>query len=91
MLNKLRQVRRMKDVTQKELADAMGVSRQTIIAIEKGYIKRTSDELMLNIANYFGVGVGDIFFTPLVQHVLQGHEKQNISTSPPPTKLAAGD
>ncbi|MCK9327360.1 MAG: helix-turn-helix domain-containing protein [Bacteroidales bacterium] len=81
----------MKDVTQKELADAVGVSRQTILAIEKGYIKRTSDELMLNIANYFGVGVGDIFFTPLVQHVLHEHEKQNISTSPPPTKLAAGD
>ncbi|NPV74270.1 MAG: helix-turn-helix domain-containing protein [Pelotomaculum sp.] len=36
MDNRLRQIRRAKDITQEELAKAIGVTRQTIIAIEKG-------------------------------------------------------
>lgn len=69
--NKLREIRREKDVTQQKLATALGVSRQTIIAVEKGHVKRPSDELMLSIANYFDLKVSDIFFTPLVKHVCQ--------------------
>lgn len=69
--NRLRQIRRTKDITQEELAKAVGVTRQTIIAIEKGHVKRPSDEVMLAIAEYLGCDVTDIFFTPLVKHVKQ--------------------
>lgn len=69
--NKLRQIRRSKEITQEELAKGIGVTRQTIIAIEKGHVKRPADEIMIAIANYLGCEVGDIFFTPLVNHVKQ--------------------
>lgn len=71
MDNCLRQIRRAREVTQEELARAVYATRQSIIAIEKGRVKRPSDELMVAIASYFGMKVEDIFFTPLVQHVLQ--------------------
>lgn len=48
-------------VTQEELADAVGVTRQTIIAIEKGnYIP--SLLLAFKIARYFKQSVEKIFF-----------------------------
>jgi putative transcriptional regulator len=50
----------MKDVTQEELAKAVGVTRQTIIAIEKGDYN-PSLELAFKIARYFGAGIEDIF------------------------------
>ncbi len=71
MDNRLRKIRRARDVTQEELARAVYATRQAIIAIEKGRVKRPSDELMVAIAKYFGMKVEEIFFTPLVQHVLQ--------------------
>ncbi len=71
MDNRLRKIRRAREVTQEELARAVYATRQTIIAIEKGRVKRPSDELMVAIAKYFGMKVEEIFFTPLVQHVLQ--------------------
>lgn len=49
-----------KDVTQEQLAEAVGVSRQTIVAIEKGnYIP--SLLLAINLARFFGVSVEKIF------------------------------
>ena len=36
MQNKLSLIRREKNITQQELAESVGVSRQTIISIEKG-------------------------------------------------------
>jgi putative transcriptional regulator len=36
MRNRLRELRQERDWTQKDLAKALGVSRQTIIAIERG-------------------------------------------------------
>ncbi len=71
MENKLREIRRASDVSQEELARSVYTTRQTIIAIEKGRVKRPSDELMVAIAKYFGMRVEEIFLTPLVQHVLQ--------------------
>ncbi len=50
----------MKDITQKELAEKVSVSRQTINAIEKGkYVPSTV--LALKIARYFAVPVETIF------------------------------
>ncbi len=47
-------------MTQQALADACGVTRQTIIALEAGRYA-PSLELALRIARAFGVGVEDVF------------------------------
>jgi len=56
----LREIRTKAEVTQEQLADAIGVSRQTIISIEKGNYT-PSVALALRIAHYFNVCVDDIF------------------------------
>ncbi len=57
---RLKEVRKKKRVTQEELAKAVGVTRQTIIAIEKGkYLP--SLPLALKIAKYLGMRVEEIF------------------------------
>ena len=57
---KLRELRRERGVSQQALADAVGVTRQTIIAIEKGkYLPSLT--LALKIAKFFGVPVEEIF------------------------------
>lgn len=72
MKNNLRQIRRQADVTQQELADAVGTTRQTIHAIERNKIKTCpSYELMVEIANFFNKKVEEIFFTSDVHQVLQ--------------------
>lgn len=46
--------------TQQSLADALGVSRQTVIAIESGRYSPSLD-LALRIARYFQLSVEEIF------------------------------
>lgn len=48
------------EMTQQQLAEQVGVSRQTIIAIEAGKYA-PSLELAFNIAEAFGVKIGDVF------------------------------
>lgn len=56
----LREVRQRAEITQEVLADAIGVSRQTIISIEKGnYVPSVA--LALRLAHFFKVTVEDIF------------------------------
>lgn len=60
MKNTIRVERAIKDITQQDLAVAIGVSRQTINSIESGrYVPSTL--LALKIAAYFGKTVNDIF------------------------------
>ncbi|MCB0695995.1 MAG: helix-turn-helix transcriptional regulator [Chitinophagaceae bacterium] len=60
MKNTVKVERAKKNVTQAELAEAIGVSRQTINAMEAGkYIPSTL--LALRIARYFGTNVEQIF------------------------------
>lgn len=51
------------DLTQAHLADAIGVTRQTIIAIEQGKYS-PSLEVAFQIANVFGVPLDDVFHYP---------------------------
>ncbi|MDG0978819.1 MAG: helix-turn-helix transcriptional regulator [Halieaceae bacterium] len=48
------------DITQAELAEAIGVSRQTVIAIEKGTYK-PSLEVALKMSRHFGVKLEEVF------------------------------
>ena len=60
VINNVYELRREKGVTQEEFAEAIGVSRQTIIAIEKGnYIP--SLLLGLKIAKFFKKKVEEVF------------------------------
>ncbi len=60
MKNKIKVFRAMHDLTQEALANDLGVTRQTILAIEKGKYD-PSLELAFKIARYFGVSIEDIF------------------------------
>jgi putative transcriptional regulator len=60
MKNTLKVERAKKDITQQTLAKAIGVSRQTIVAIEKGQYT-PSTILALKLARYFRVKVEEIF------------------------------
>lgn len=59
--NNIRRLRFFADeMTQLELAEKAGISRQTIIALEAG--KYTpSLEMAFRIANVFGVPIGEVF------------------------------
>jgi putative transcriptional regulator len=60
MKNRLKVERAELDLTQQQLADMVGVSRQTINAMEAGkYIPSTV--LSLKVAGVFGKTVNDIF------------------------------
>lgn len=61
MKNRIKVERAEKGVTQQELAEAVGVSRQTIVAIEKSRFL-PSTPLALKIARYFEKPVEAIFF-----------------------------
>jgi len=50
----------MHDLTQEGLANELGVTRQTILAIEKGKYD-PSLELAFKIARFFGVTIEEIF------------------------------
>ena len=50
----------MRDLTQEALANEVGITRQTVIAIEKGKYN-PSLELAFKLARYFDVGIEDVF------------------------------
>jgi putative transcriptional regulator len=60
MKNKLKIYRAMNDITQEKLAKELGVTRQTIIAIEKDKYD-PSLSLAFKIAKLFQVKIEDIF------------------------------
>ena len=60
MKNKIKVFRAMNDLTQDSLAHAIGVNRQTILAIEKGKYVPSLD-LAFKIARYFKVNVEVVF------------------------------
>ena len=60
MTNRIAQLRKERRISQAELADAVDVTRQTIISLESG---RYNASLLLahRIAKYFGLIVDEIF------------------------------
>ncbi|MDD2415028.1 MAG: helix-turn-helix transcriptional regulator [Eubacteriaceae bacterium] len=60
METRIQALRKENKVTQNELADAVDVTRQTIISLERGRYK-ASLVLAHKIAQYFGLAIEDIF------------------------------
>lgn len=62
--NRIRSLRfEHNELTQAQLADALGVTRQTVIAIEQGRYS-PSLEMAFQIAHVFGVGLDHVFQYP---------------------------
>lgn len=60
MNNKIKEFRKSKNVTQEDLASAVGVTRQTIISLENG--KYTASlQLAYKIAKYFDTTIETVF------------------------------
>lgn len=60
MNNKIKELRKLNKVTQDDLAEAVGVTRQTIISLENGKYN-ASLQLAYKISRYFGKKIEDIF------------------------------
>ena len=60
MKNRLEQLRRQRGVRQEDLAQALGVSRQTVISLEKGKYN-PSLALAFRLARYFAMPIEEIF------------------------------
>ncbi|MDU4410457.1 MAG: helix-turn-helix transcriptional regulator [Streptococcus sp.] len=60
METKIQELRKANKMSQAELADEMGVARQTIISLEKGRYN-ASLELAFKIARYFGKTIEEVF------------------------------
>ena len=61
LCNRLRDIRLEKQLTQESLADAVGVTRQSIIAIEKEKFV-PSVKLALELAQALGVSLEELFW-----------------------------
>lgn len=60
MKTRIRELRKARRLSQEDLADAVGTTRQTITSIETGkYI--ASLPLAHRIARYFGLSIEDVF------------------------------
>ncbi len=60
MKNNIRELRKSKSLRQEDLAEILGVTRQTIIAIENNKYDPTL-ELAMKISEFFEVSVNEIF------------------------------
>ena len=60
METRIQELRKTQKLSQAELADALGVTRQTIISLEKGRYT-ASLELAFKITRFFGKSIEDIF------------------------------
>lgn len=60
MKNRIKELRKQKGLRQEDFAKEVGVTRQTIIAIENNKYDPTL-ELAMKISEFFGVTVNEIF------------------------------
>lgn len=61
MKNKIRYLRKEKGLRQEDVANLLGVTRQTIIAIENDKYNPTL-ELAMRLARFLGLTVEEVFF-----------------------------
>ena len=61
MGEKIKMLRKEKDMTQDKLAELSGLSRQTVIAIESGKAENVTTGTLEAIATALGVSVRDFF------------------------------
>lgn len=61
MKNNIKELRKEKGLRQEDFAKELGVTRQTIIAIENNKYDPTL-ELAMKISHFFGAAVNDIFY-----------------------------
>lgn len=61
VVNKIREIRLKKAITQIKMAEELGVTRQTMNAIEKGKYN-PSLELALKIIAYFDMPIDEVFW-----------------------------
>ncbi len=61
MKNNIKELRRARKLRQEDLAEKLGVTRQTVIAIENDKYD-PSLELAMKISIFFGISVNDIFY-----------------------------
>lgn len=59
--NRIQTLRQIKNVTQQDLANAINVTRATVIALEKGCYN-PSLELAFRLAKYFNLTIQEIFY-----------------------------
>lgn len=65
MKTRIQELRKQNKVTQEELAEALGVTRQTIISLENGKYN-ASLQLAFKIARFFGKTIEEVFlYEPL--------------------------
>lgn len=69
MQTRIQELRKAKKVTQSELADAVNVTRQTIISLENGKYK-ASLILAHKLAQFFGVTIEETFIFDLKEENL---------------------
>ncbi|MBE5821286.1 MAG: helix-turn-helix transcriptional regulator [Clostridiales bacterium] len=60
MNNKIKELRKLNNITQDDLAASVGVTRQTIISLENGKYN-ASLQLAYKISKYFDMKIEDIF------------------------------
>lgn len=60
MKNRIQELRKENRIRQEDLADAVGVTRQTIISLENGKYN-ASLQLAYKIARYFGKQIEEVF------------------------------
>lgn len=60
MKNRLEELRKQRGVRQEDLAQTLGVSRQTVISLEKGKYN-PSLALAFKLARYFALPIEEIF------------------------------
>lgn len=68
---RIRLLRELKQVSQKELGDAVGLSRERFSKVEKGQ-SGLSVEVMMRVADYFGVPLEFLYFGEMREARLRG-------------------
>lgn len=65
-VNKLKEYRLKRKMTRAELAERSGVSRTTIVYLERGSAKVTKTDTLMKLAAALNAGIKEIFFIKMV-------------------------